>query len=90
MKLAFDDSGGSYGTGQPVARFLPLYYASREGGSGQTLVRWRIYKSELVDGRLTVAKVELDRKAAGLRSALLLSLCTAICPTATNPAHQMT
>ena len=58
--------------------------------SGHTPVRWRIYKSELVDRRLTVARVELDRKAAGLRSALLLSLCTAICPTATSPAQQMT
>ena len=66
----------------------------KQGGqptrSGHTLVRWRIYKSELVDGRLTVAKVELDRKAAGLRTALLLSLYTAIYPTATSPVHQIT
>ena len=52
--------------------------------TGRTLVRWRIYKSELVDRRLTVARVELDRKAAGLRSALLLSLYIAISPTATS------
>ena len=34
--------------------------------SGYTLMRWRIYKSKLVNRRLIVAKVELDRKAAAI------------------------
>jgi len=65
---------------------LPLVFATTNREGGRPAPATPLVGGEPTRGELVEGESEFDRKAAGLRSAHLLRICTANRPASHNPA----